>query len=87
MISKTPEPPYDAVIFASVKADGEMAAERRLRKMLKLAGKPSGMSTETASPFPIGKALKRSKSGSITANAGKRKKEAETSGMLTLPCA
>ncbi|WP_346862983.1 antibiotic biosynthesis monooxygenase [uncultured Draconibacterium sp.] len=42
MIANTPEPPYYAVIFTSVRTDGDQGYSAMSEKMLELAGKQDG---------------------------------------------
>ncbi|MFK8046678.1 MAG: antibiotic biosynthesis monooxygenase [Crocinitomicaceae bacterium] len=42
MLTKTPKPPYYAVIFASIRTEGDNGYEERADKMMDLAKKQSG---------------------------------------------
>jgi heme-degrading monooxygenase HmoA len=54
-MTKTPQPPYYAVIFASQRTDGDKGYENMAKKMVELASKQSGfLGVESARDHDLG---------------------------------
>ncbi|MEH7302998.1 antibiotic biosynthesis monooxygenase family protein [Neobacillus drentensis] len=54
-MTKTPQPPYYAVIFASQRTDGDKGYENMAEKMVELASKQSGfLGVESARDYDLG---------------------------------